>query len=371
MKIIERLLYLLFICPSGQILAQDGCSNELIMQVNGSWKKISDANLKWTRDQTAILSRIDQISVFFKDAYPQPKGIEASWYRTMTGYPLTENGPIPYDFNSLYKAWYCNQNLHKMMPGDETGTWAYVYVNTFNNFLSNQYDQLQIQSQGNPIYLLPRKIGEWKGYNLFECSAWPGKNHCILLTHNDRLPWKPVSEEQYLKAVRLGLEDQKSKSSGDDALQEENIKKSMADNQNNQYIKDADKTRINASLQKRLDDMQKSRGANSATMNRYWDDKIAKIDDYVRKNSSSTLVQPAIIDQKIAGSFDGNFSTIEKGGRMLVVVSQEYVNTRLPNYVPQLMILLWRWDNNMPVQEFKKQFEANFPVEKLKAMLDK
>jgi hypothetical protein len=46
---------------------------------------------------------------------------------------------------------------------------------------------------------------------------------------------------------------------------------------------------------------------------------------------------------------------------------------KLPRYIPQLMVLNWRIqpNNNEPSQDFKKQFEANFPLEELKAMIDK
>jgi hypothetical protein len=34
-------------------------------------------------------------------------------------------------------------------------------------------------------------------------------------------------------------------------------------------------------------------------------------------------------------------------------------------------VLYWSWDKNGPAQDFKKQFEDNFPIDKLKAMIDK
>ena len=366
---IPAFIFLFFL--SENIIAQEVCTVESVMAVSGKWKKVPDANMKYSKDQPAIISRIDKISEFFKSTYPEPRGIEAAWYRTMDSYPLIENGPLPYNFNSLYKAWYCNQHLHKMMPGDETGTWAHVFVNSFNWFFSDHEDPLQLHVNGKPVNLMPEKTGEWKSYALYQTYWGNGRDRFIVLTHHDQLPWKPVSQEQYLQAIRGRWIDEKGKSSSGYAVNEESLKKSMADNQNSKYLKDEDKAKINASLQKRLDEIQRSEGENVAKANKYWDDRIATIDDYIRKTNPETLQQPAVMDRKFAGDFNGTFSTAEKGGRQLVILNTDYFNLKLPNYVPQMMILLWSWDNNAPSQDFKKQFEENFPVEKLKEMIDK
>lgn len=65
------------------------------------------------------------------------------------------------------------------------------------------------------------------------------------------------------------------------------------------------------------------------------------------------------------------FSTLEKRGRMMVLLNNNYFKMQLPRYMPQLMVLYWRSEsnNNAPSQLFIKQFEADFPIEKL--MLDK
>ncbi len=82
------------------------------------------------------------------------------------------------------------------------------------------------------------------------------------------------------------------------------------------------------------------------------------------------MVQPAVIDP--FHDFK-QFSTLEKGGRMMVLLNNNYFNMQLPRYMPQLMVLRWRSEsnNNAPSQFFKKQFEANFPIDKLKLMIDK
>ena len=56
---------------------------------------------------------------------------------------------------------------------------------------------------------------------------------------------------------------------------------------------------------------------------------------------------------------------------MIVVVNPDYFKLNLPRYVPQMIVLYWSWDKNGPCQDFKKQLEENFPVDQLKAMIDK
>src|SRR5215831_4648052 len=163
---------------------QDPCNDEMIMQVKGSWKKHPDANMINDRNEGQVIARVDNISKLFQWAYPEPKGIEAAWFRTMSGNPLINGGPIPYEFNSSYKSWYCNQQMHNILLGAETGTWAYVCINSFGWFMTSQYDQLGLSLHGNTLYRLPPKIGTWKGNTLYQVRSWSNRNGCIILTHH-------------------------------------------------------------------------------------------------------------------------------------------------------------------------------------------
>ncbi|HTS45832.1 MAG TPA: hypothetical protein VMH01_15640 [Puia sp.] len=363
-------LLILFFSSVNCILAQEACNDALILQVKGSWKKDPDANMNAGKNITVINNRIDNISELFKTAYPDPRGIEAKWYRSMGAYQINKK-ITAYSFQSLYLPWYCNQHLKKMMKSDETGTWVIVSVNSFGDFLTDQYDMLQIHVHENPVYLLPKQNGEWKGYPLYQTRAWRERNYCIIIMHEGQLPWKAITQEQYLKAIRAQWEEQKTKLSAGYAINEDNLKKSIADNEKNPNLKEADKEKINASLQKQLEEIQKEEKENAPKMNKGMDDKIAVIDNYLSKTNSSTLQGPAIMDRNTAGDFRGTFSTDATKGITLVTVNPDYFDNKLPDYTPQLMVLLWRWDNNAPSMDFKKQFEENFPVEKLRAMLDK
>jgi hypothetical protein len=96
---------------------------------------------------------------------------------------------------------------------------------------------------------------------------------------------------------------------------------------------------------------------------------LKPLTDELNKESETELQQPAIVDNS-STIFKG-FTTDENGGRMMVVVNPDYFKLNLPRYVPQMIVLYWSWDKNGPCQDFKKQLEENFPVDQLKAMIDK
>jgi len=41
------------------------------------------------------------------------------------------------------------------------------------------------------------------------------------------------------------------------------------------------------------------------------------------------------------------------------------------DYAPQFLVLYWRWTEHPSSLNFKKQFEENFPLEKLRSIIDK
>jgi hypothetical protein len=88
--------------------------------------------------------------------------------------------------------------------------------------------------------------------------------------------------------------------------------------------------------------------------------------------STETLEITAIIDPKYnALKFRGTFGDENNGGTRIIAIGAKYFNKDLPRYVSQFMVLYWTWDGRFCVPTFKEQFEENFPLEKLKSMIDK
>jgi hypothetical protein len=357
--------------------AQD-CNKEVIMNAKGKWTMLAN-NVVYpektfpSNQYSQLYTRLDKIANLFQQAYPQPTGIDAKWYRSIRGAAIVKNGPVPYQFNSLYLGWYCNQNLHKLMLGTETGTWAYVFVNDLHWFLNDQYDQLWMKINNTTVYFLPPTKEQWKGMTVYAVSANRDISKAVLITQNDELPYKPVSRLSFLQALKEKVEtDKKNQLEAQnktplktDAEEEKIRQNELAYIEKNYPVASQAKAKerylknYKSDKQRREEDLQRSA--------KYYDDRLKIIDDVWKNETNEELQQPAIIESTI--NFKG-FTTLEKG-RMLVVIDPSYFNMQLPKYVPQIIMLYWQWDNSAPAENFKKQIEENFPIDKLKAMIDK
>ena len=374
MKIL--LLFLIPVLFINTSFAQQPCNVDVMMNVKGNWKKTGDANMHADKNQAQIISRIDAVGKLYQTAYPEPKGLEANWYRTMAGSPAINNGPTPYQFNSFYPIWYCNEHLHKLRLADETGTWSFVYVNSFGWFMTNQSDKAGFSIEGADAWLLPKKIGEWKGLALYKPSGSVDNNKAILITHDNQLPYKPVSRLQFLQSLKAKIEAEKKvqHDAGEKQVVRSEAEEEAAKQKGLQNVEKSTppqywEQRKAGYLKNYKTDEQRKR-ENIRLSDGYFDGKLKPLNDELNNENSHDLQQPAIVNNDYTGVFKG-FSTDEKGGRMIVLINTAYFNLSLPHYVPQLIVLYWSWDKSVAVQSFKKQFEENFPLDKLKAMIGK
>jgi hypothetical protein len=369
MKRILILPILLIYSSLSMAQGTSACSDEIIMATKGSWKRLEDVAHK--PGNAAKASRIDAISKLFQQAYPNPTGMEALWYRTYSSRMFTNGGPDAYSFYSLYKSWYCNKNIGKLFLGDETGTWAYVFVNFFSWFMSDQYDKLDFTIGGRNVYRLPKIKGEWRGYPLYELTSHELKTfNCVLIIRpGNELPWRPITQKNYLDERRKKLAASQQTSRDFARKTDSSYNKSIENVRKNTYMKEAEKAKMIENLQKARDNNLAKIISDSARQIQYWQKKIDVIDNYIATNNAATLQQPAVI--KNTYEFNGTFETQAQGGIELVTANPNYFKKNLAPEVPQMMILYWRWEKGVAAQEFKRQIDANFPIEKLQAMIDK
>src|ERR1035437_1985120 len=189
---------------------QQPCNDEVIMNTKGSWKKVSDANpfpdQSFPKDQyPQVHSRIDKMQKLLQAAYPEPKGIEASWLRNISGNPAVKAGPVPYALDALFLAYHCSYEKkiesESETRGGETGTWFYVWANQLNNWFAEYIKFYIIQKQ--PVYLLPKKIGALNDYPLYEGNynrTGESDSRAIILTRTGQSPYLPITQKQFLKA---------------------------------------------------------------------------------------------------------------------------------------------------------------------------
>lgn len=359
--------------------AQQSCNDEVIMNTKGSWKKTSDANMK-AGNQAQVTSRIDKMQKLLQAAYAEPKGIEAKWYRSMINNPLLTNGPIPYQLNSLFLAYFCNTNNdNKIEAGEETGTWFYVWANHFNWFA--EYIKYYI-IQKQPVYLLTPQVGEINGYPLYKGIHNENSNtgikysRAIIITRDGQMPYISVTKKQFLKAFLDNnekrfvktLDFEKNRAVKTDEQEEAGKKKNL---ELLERVTRADKlARAKENfLRNYITDKQRKENT-IAKLQKMHDDDMNPARNLLADSLKSELAEPAILDFNNLLEFE-EFSTLEKGGRELVRLNPEYFDSKLPKYVPQFLVVYWRWDKNKPAENFKDQLEANLNFTALKEMIDK
>ena len=140
----------------------------------------------------------------------------------------------------------------------------------------------------------------------------------IVLGHNGKSPWRSLTRKEYLLGLKSYIQEMKE-----------------------QYG-DAGKT-----------------------------DQMKKIDQYIASNNEETLKQPAVVPALNGLSFNGTWEDEENGGSKVIEFSAAYFDKSLPRYAAQFMIVFWGWEDGPVSWRIKKQFEENFPLEKLKALIDK
>ena len=376
----KGLLAISFLLCATCCFCQEPCNEELIMGVKGKWVKRPDANMK-AGNHASITSRIDKMQQLLQAAYPEPRGIEAGWYRSMEGYNSSINSnATSYVLNALFKAYYCNTNVNKMLLGNETGTWFYVWANKFSWFVQT-VDEFTINQQ--PVYLLTPKEGEFKGYSLHKGLHNENSNtgikysRAIIITRKGQSPYVAVTRKQYLQAF---LKYNEKKLPEELASIEKNtpVKTEEQEEANKRIqLEKIEKTTATARvakakesfLQGYVTDKQRKDKWIADTKKRY-EKEMKPVQDLLANSQPQELEQPAILDGINISSFRG-FSTDAKGGKQLVRLNPDYFSSKLPAYVPQFLVVYWRWDKGKAEENFKNQLEANFNFTALQEMIDK
>lgn len=307
-----------------------------IFAIKGKWEKNSD-NLVFPdknfpkANYKLLNARLDSIADLLKASIKNLSGMEANFYRSIKGDAYIPGGPVPYTLNAFFLEYYCNTNLNKILLEDETTKWVYVFVNKLNWFFRDvQSWDMNNDGQLRTVYRLPVKKGTWKGMTVYEPDFFAGgasKVVCrtVIIGRNGKVPWRSLTQKQYLTGLK------------------------------NQYETEVKNFKEGSAYQK--DYIQ----------------KVKFIDVYLAAVNEDTLNLPAVIDPKSGiWGFKGKFGKEDEGGYRLVLFSggEKFFDTSLPRYVPQLIQLMWKYSPGEPVSlSFKNQFEENFPLEKLKAMI--
>lgn len=295
-----------------------------ILARKGKWIKEEDAvvfadKTLPKKEYKLVYNRLDSLFALFKETVTDLRGFQPKWYRGMRGGSYSVNGPVPYTLNTLYFDYYCNEHIKKIIVGDETWTWFQVFVNHYNWF-AKKIGDWDFKGDGKKImiFLLPPKVGTWKGKTLYAPQIPAPNTRAVVIGHDGKLPWKSLSRKEYLQGLKDYYIEQRKKYPG-----------------------------------------------------KHMDEQIEKIELYLANTDEETLKKPAVVPPKNGISFDGKWEDEEKGGSRVIVFSTAYWKESVPRHAPQFMILYWQWAGAPISTSVVKQLEENFPLEKLKALIDK
>ena len=306
--------------------------SENLLAIPGKWTKRADVARGSAIPPTAVSEvnrRIDRIGELFRAAYPEPRGMEAGGYRDLDGSPVVQNGPYPYAFRSLYLAWYCNSNVHKLLRGGETATWAYAFVNELVWFAEAQKT---LRIGGQPTFLLTRRVGTFRGFPSYEGIHNQSSNtgqtfsRAILVTRSGRSPLKPVTRKQFLEGYLASVEAQiEPMITSIEASGLDPARKATAVQQRRDQI-----SKLQAPARQRLSGMSGAEGEQPASL------------------TATNLFQFK------------EFTPEDKGGRSLVRLDPGYFDSKVPRAAPQFVVVYWRWQKSVPSENFRAEFERRF-----------
>jgi hypothetical protein len=117
---------------------------------------------------------------------------------------------------------------------------------------------------------------------------------------------------------------------------------------------------------------KKERDEQEKKLKKLKDDVLKHYHDELEATTSAGLLDAdAIVRVPIAdlGTTTPIFIPETSGGTMLVTENPAYLRKDIPKYIPQFMIFSWL-PYHLAMEPYKA-IDANFPIEKLQAMIDK
>ncbi|MEO7263707.1 MAG: hypothetical protein ABIW38_02290 [Ferruginibacter sp.] len=402
----QIIILLLTLTTTSYLYAQEPCNDNVIMNTKGKWikSKVRPDKTNFTKTQElAIASRMEEMYKMMLKVIPVPMGLDGDWryrnyderFASKVKYFTTKDGRVEMEFVKLNHLsgydciWhFCDLGCYdgKIVGGYPCdGTAAImVTVNNFGAFLTGgELPDNDVLIDGEIIKRKETVQGSWKGYDLM----WEGRQargyRRVLIHRKGELPYTPVTRKQYLDRALIYVNkfyDDMIKSSDQVPMrsleEQEALKNKTLDDYKKKYGSDPKilKSTVDYFLmsyqtdQQRRDDQVKIIVKNKNA-------DLKNIRDELEKTTKEGLLDsPAIVTGGNSGVFNPGapvFSTEEGGGSMLVTENLKYIRKDLPADVPQFIVLYWQWSDSKPGKNLRKQFEENFEVEKLQAMIDK
>ena len=351
----------------------------------GSWKRYPENDLVFP-DKTfpanqfsLLLGRIEKVLPIMKEALPDLGGLEPKWKGAIRGNSFVTNGPVPSAFDCLLFTYFCSPNANKIFLGDEASAVCTIDFNGYGSHFTKEVYQWDTHNDGRmiSIYQLPEAIGKWKGLTIYEPKIGAGtpglpEDRAVVIGHDGQMPWHVLTQKQYLTGYKNWLLKNKREQLESSDSYIKNMKQNIADMQASKGLVPEEKKSAVQKLEQALKDFQDNGMQKTASVaEKIYSDGVKPVNEYLDTATAETLSQPALLS-KYGIIFKGYFAKQGEPGTKLISFTTKFFNTALPRYVPQFIILYWRWSTGDAASlKFAKEMENNFPVEKLRALIDK
>jgi hypothetical protein len=349
------------------------CTEEFINNYKGKWL-IHDPRLSplTVNDYHAeVIKRLNQIQELVYNIYPQPVGCDAGWtgsfvktsFADQVKYVLVEqdwkqqtvkeNPVYSWMYSLGLSTWICHGTNEIMNGYPEIGGASLVINANSLDILPEDYlygDEWTID--GRPIKKKMPVIGKWKGYDVMATIggiyADQNSEHLILISRDGMLPYIPITRKQYLERAMQFI-----------TKNYDDLNKRTRDNNE----------KIPAQLRAPKEEIDNLMTVNTRLKN----EGLKRLNDELEKTTKDGLLDaPAVIRVDPFFMAEGPvFQSEEQGGTVLVTENPAYFREDLPKYVPQLFVVSLSADPKGWSKDFKRIVEENFPIERLKAMIDK
>jgi hypothetical protein len=307
------------------------CTSQTAYNTAGGWAKQRQDDLAMA-DRTfpkarypSVLAKAQKVVELLVLANPEFKGIQAYAYRGIRGQSLTPNGALPFRVDAVYDSYICVGNdtskveaRGKVLLNGVTN-WTNVTFNSFGHVLESlSSGNPFLTADGREIFEFPKQLGELRGLALFQPRGSGGdQTEAVLIAPDNRLPYKPVTREQFLQASIKYYE---------------------------------------------------SRSGHHAN-------EIAGLNAAIERMSPAERRTQAVIRNGAYPASPGRmrlFVTEAEGGKRLVTIDKAFFDPRLPRETIQFITVQWSWDDRSPSKaEMIRAFKRGFDFGALKQMLGK
>jgi hypothetical protein len=342
------------------------CNQGFLNNYKGKWliPEKSLVNSPGNNYSQEAMHRITHIHELVKQIYSEPIGSDAYWRGTYlksdfayTIKYVTEDGRTQeeylkqrdvegWSYYMVLFAWFCSKNANEIWNGypEAGGGNAMTVSANYLTVLTGEFMDDDIWTiDDRPIKTKMPAIGRWKGYDVMATNGgyYADQNNewFILVSRNDMLPYIPVTRKQYLERAIT-------------------------------YITKFFNNLIASNGQ--IHD-KTERDENTKRNREAKDIAVKNLRDELQKTTNEGLLSaPAFVRRDALFQTEGQIFLSEKdGGVLLATENPNYFRKDLPSYIPQFFVLSWSWGTKKWETDFRKAIEENFPIDELKAMIDK